>query len=74
MKIQQEIRRIRTAKGMNRRELARRSGISYYTLVFWDDGNGNPSLNDCIRIARALGITLEELTAGVTRPEDEERI
>lgn len=72
MTIQQNIRRIRMEKRVNRRELARRSCINYRTLVFWDAGNGNPSLIDCIRIARALGISLEELTAGVTLPEDDE--
>ena len=71
MTIQQSIRYHRTDAGMSQLELSRRSNVACRNINYWEAGYGNPPLNDCIRIARGLGITLEELIQGVVLPEDE---
>lgn len=70
MTIQQSIRRHRADAGLSQLELSRRSNVACRNINYWEAGYGNPPLNDCIRIARGLGITLEELIRGVTLPED----
>lgn len=71
MTIHQAIRNHRFDAGISQLELSRRSGVNCRNINFWESGRGNPSLNDCLRLAHGLGITLEELIAGVTLPEDD---
>lgn len=70
MTIQQAIRKHRLDAGISQNELHRRSGVSQRNISFWESGKGYPRLDDCIRLARGLGITLEELIRGVTLPEE----
>lgn len=71
MLIHQQLREQRSKAGMSRAELSRRTGIPYSTLGYWEGGDGAPTINECIRISRALRIPIEELISGVTLPEDE---
>ncbi len=70
MTIQQSIRRHRADSGISQLDLSRRSKVSCGNINFWEAGYGNPTFNDCIRLARGLGITIEEFVRGVTLPED----
>lgn len=72
MLIQYALRNKRVDAGITQMELSRRSGVNCRNINFWESGRGNPPLNDCLRIARGLGITLEDLVSGVTLPEDEQ--
>ena len=72
MTIQQAIRNHRFDAGISQLELSKRSGVPCRNINFWEGGRGNPPFNDCLRIARGLGITLERLTEGVTLPDEED--
>lgn len=51
------------AKGVSGRDLARRADVSHRAVARWLEGS-YPSLDIAVRLARALGVTLDEL-AGV---------
>jgi transcriptional regulator with XRE-family HTH domain len=55
------IRVIRTAKGINRRELAERSGVSYPYLSEIEAGKKTPSSQRVEDIAAAIGVPVHEL-------------
>ena len=71
MTIQESIRNHRFDAGISQLELSKRSGVACRNINFWESGRGNPSLNDCIRLARGMGITIEDLVCGVQLPEDQ---
>ncbi len=51
----------RVEKGLSQQELADLVDATRQTIGLIESGKFNPSLNLCIRIARALGKTLDEL-------------
>lgn len=71
MTIHESIRQLRLVTGISQNELHRRSGVSQRNISYWESGKGCPRLDDCIRLARGLGITLEDLIRDVTLSEDE---
>jgi putative transcriptional regulator len=48
---------------MSQAELAENVGVSRQTIVAIEKGNYNPSVELALRLARALGATVEELFA-----------
>ena len=46
---------------MSQTELAKRAGVTRQTIGLIEAGEFNPSLNLCIAICRALGVTLNDL-------------
>jgi transcriptional regulator with XRE-family HTH domain len=59
--IGRAIRLIRTERGVNRKELAERSGLSYPYLSEIEAGKKNPSSNAISAIADALGVPAHRL-------------
>jgi transcriptional regulator with XRE-family HTH domain len=59
--IGRAIRVVRTAQGLNRRELAERSGVSYPYLSEIEAGKKTPSPGRVEEIAAALGVAPHEL-------------
>jgi putative transcriptional regulator len=62
--IRMENRRLKLArveKGLSQQELADLVDATRQTIGLIEKGTYNPSLNLCIRIARALGRTLNDL-------------
>ena len=55
------LRLARVEKGLSQQELAERSGVTRQTIGLIENGNYNPTLNLCIRIARVLDRTLDQL-------------
>lgn len=56
--------RCRKMQGITQAELARRAGIPRSNITRFESGNYNPSLELLVRIAAALGMTLQmQLTA-----------
>jgi XRE family transcriptional regulator, regulator of sulfur utilization len=55
------IRRLRQARHLTIRAVARKAGISTGHLGVIERGYGNPRLGTLFRLASALGITCEEL-------------
>ena len=51
----------RVAKDLTQQDLADRVGATRQTIGLIEKGKYNPSINLCMRIAKALGRTLDEL-------------
>lgn len=64
------LKKIRTERGMSKSELSRRTGISRITITEIETEVGNPQLRTCLLIARALGKTLDEIFYNVEEPEE----
>ena len=57
------VRRLREARDWTREELARQAGITGGTVRRCEAGKG-PNLRSAVLLARALGVTLDEMLAG----------
>jgi putative molybdopterin biosynthesis protein len=55
------VQRLRKARGVSQKELARQAGISRQSLVAVEAGRQNPSTLVALGLARALGCTVEDL-------------
>ena len=55
------MRRLRTARGLSLRELARASGIPHMTYVAYESGKSVPPAQRRPGLAEALGLSLEAL-------------
>lgn len=62
------LRYLRRKKGMSQQQLAQYAEMPRTTLTHMESGQGNPSLQNLLRIATALGVSLESLLAR-PRPE-----
>ena len=51
----------RIEKDLSQQELAERVGVTRQTIGLIEKGRYNPSLNLCLRIAKALDKTLDQL-------------
>ena len=63
-----KVRALRAARGLTRRELAARSGLSERFLARIESGSGNISLLRFAALARALDISASELLQEASRP------
>ncbi|WKZ83430.1 MAG: helix-turn-helix transcriptional regulator [Acidimicrobiia bacterium] len=61
---------LRTDRGLKRRELATRAGISYSYLASIENGNKQPSSSVLIAIAEALGLRSHELMAAAEQRQE----
>ena len=59
MSIGDEIKRIRKAKGLTQRQLAKISGISNASISRWESGQNEPTYFDAECLINALGCRLE---------------
>lgn len=57
------LRYLRRKKGMSQQQLAHYAEMPRTTLTHMESGQGNPSLQNLLRVATALGVTLESLLA-----------
>ena len=56
------LQKLRNKKGWSQERLAREAGISYNTLIKIERGGiKNPKLETLIKLARALGVSLDKL-------------
>ena len=56
------LKKLRHKKGWSQEKLAREAGISYQTLIKIERGyTENPKLQTLIKIAKALGVSLDKL-------------
>jgi transcriptional regulator with XRE-family HTH domain len=55
-----------------RAELARRAGVPVSTLRNWEHDHGFPRVSALLRLAEALGVPVERITAWVEGPAREE--
>jgi putative transcriptional regulator len=61
MRINMRLRLARVEKMMSQQDLADKAGATRQTIGLIEKGNYNPTLNLCIRIAKALDRTLDQL-------------
>jgi transcriptional regulator with XRE-family HTH domain len=62
------LKRLRERAGLSQPQLAQRAGVPLSTLRGWEQGRREPSLGAAAKLARAMGITLDEL-AGLSRSD-----
>lgn len=55
------LKELRMKKGLTQEELAEKTGLSVTFVGLVERGINTPSLETCNKIARALGVTLDEL-------------
>jgi len=61
MLLGQRIRELRKKKGLTQEELGEKSGISYKYLGSIERGLENPSFRHLSRLAKSLGVELDEI-------------
>lgn len=59
--LARNLRELREAQGLTQLGLARRASVPRATLAHLETGAGNPTLSVLVKIASALGVTIEEL-------------
>lgn len=59
----QRIRDIRLKRGVTQEELAHRADLDYSYVNQIENGKRNPSLDAISRIARALGVSIQDLVS-----------
>src|SRR3954471_9271288 len=59
------LRRLRERRKLTQQDLAERSGVPRPTLAHLESGEANPTLSVMVRVAEALGTSIEELIGRV---------
>ena len=59
--MNEKMKQARQAAGVSQTELARSIGVSRQTINMIENGAYNPTIELCIRICKALGVTLDDL-------------
>ncbi len=59
------LRRLRERRKLTQQELAERSGVPRPTLAHLESGEANPTLSVLVRVAEALGTSIEDLIGRV---------
>jgi transcriptional regulator with XRE-family HTH domain len=72
MSFGSHLRALREGAGLSRAELARQARVPASTLRGWEGDRGFPNLPALVRLAGALGVTVERLAEGVEDPAEEE--
>jgi len=63
LSLASNLKRMREARAWSQQQLADCSGVPRPTIANLESGEGNPTLNVMLRVAAALGATLEQLIA-----------
>lgn len=61
MTINEAIRQQRMKAGLSQNQLGKRSGVPTTNICYWESGRGDPPISACIKLAKALGISLSDL-------------
>lgn len=61
--LAENVRRLRALRGLSQQALAAASGVPRPTWAHLESGAANPTLGVLLKVAAALGVTLEELVA-----------
>lgn len=63
--LRENLKRIRTEKGLSIRELQRMSGVSHTIIMNIESGKSkNPTIIPIMKLSRALDVTIDELVYG----------
>ena len=66
LEIGEKIRILRLRKGMSRKELAEKAGISVFTVGCYERGERKPSFVNMELISAVLGVSLDEMSIVLT--------
>jgi len=69
MTLYERIKKFAKLRGMKITEVAERAGLSNGIIYRWKSPDSNPSKASIIAVAKALGVTYEELTGTSETPE-----
>jgi DNA-binding XRE family transcriptional regulator len=69
--LSENLKKIRTSRGLSQRDLANRVGVSHPRISDIDEGRANPTLSTLEAIAGVLGITVSDLLAEPSRKTSE---
>ena len=61
MPLENRLKELRAAQGLNQQELGALVGASRQTVSLIERGDYNPTIKLCVEICKALGKTLDEL-------------
>ena len=61
-KLGKNLKRIRTAKGISQGEIGRRLGVDKGFVSNIEHGKTNPTLATIAKLAKAIGVSVSELT------------
>ena len=66
------MQRLRQAAGLSQSGLARATGIPVGTIKNWEQGIRFPRMDLAVKVAAALGITLDELAGVAEKPQSKQ--
>ena len=61
MSLPEVLYKIRSQIGISQSEASRRSGVSSRLISYWEVGRGEPRFLDAIKLARAYGVSLDDM-------------
>jgi XRE family transcriptional regulator, regulator of sulfur utilization len=61
------LRSIRESRGWSQQQLADNSGVPRPTVAHLESGDGNPTLSVLMRVAKALGVSIEHLVRSAAK-------
>jgi transcriptional regulator with XRE-family HTH domain len=64
------LQRLREQAGLSQSQLALKASVPIDSLRNWEQGRVLPRIDAVIRLARALGVTVDELVADVAAPAE----
>jgi DNA-binding XRE family transcriptional regulator len=59
-----KLRALREERGLTQKEAAQLAGVSHWTLLWLESGKRAPYMPTVTKIARAYGVSIEELVEG----------
>ncbi|EKF49503.1 XRE family transcriptional regulator [Thermosipho africanus H17ap60334] len=63
------LRDLRVKKGLNQTELAKLVGVAQRTISAYEIGQARPSLDVIIKLAKVLGVSVEEIYEALPKKE-----
>lgn len=64
MAFAENLKRLRQQKGLTQQKLGEMAGVSQQAILNFEKGKNNPNIVTGVNIAKALGVTCEELVEG----------
>ena len=69
MNIGQNIKKIRKSKGLSQIQLSKISKVAQSSISEYETGGVEPNLRTLIRLAKALGVSVESILYGEIHPK-----